>query len=47
MTTSVERVAVVATGSIGASWVSHFLAWGLEVAAVQYLTGGPTSVLRR
>ena len=30
---TVKRVAVVATGVIGASWVAHFLAYGLDVVA--------------
>src|SRR5476649_1099233 len=29
----IKRVAVVATGVIGASWVAHFLAHGLDVVA--------------
>ena len=30
---SVQRVAVVGTGVIGASWAAHFLAHGLDVVA--------------
>ena len=39
MTTNVRRVAVVSTGVIGASWVAHFLARGLDVVATDPVPG--------
>jgi 3-hydroxyacyl-CoA dehydrogenase len=36
---TVKRVAVVATGVIGASWVAHFLAQGLDVVATDPAPG--------
>jgi len=33
MTTSVQQVAIVGTGVIGASWATAFLARGLDVTA--------------
>ncbi len=39
MTTDVRRVAVVSTGVIGASWVAHFLARGLDVVATDPAPG--------
>jgi carnitine 3-dehydrogenase len=37
--TGVQRVAVVSTGVIGASWAAHFLAHGLDVVATDPAPG--------
>lgn len=43
-TSSVQRVAVVATGVIGASWATCFLARGLEVTATDPATGAEAAL---
>jgi 3-hydroxyacyl-CoA dehydrogenase len=45
---SVQRIAIVGTGTIGASWATHYLAQGFDVTATDPAPGaerrcGPTS----
>ena len=44
--TDIQRVAVVATGVIGAAWATYFLARGLDLAAADP-TPGAEDALRR
>jgi len=43
-TPSIQRVAVVATGVIGASWATYFLARGLEVIATDPAPGAEAAL---
>lgn len=41
---SVQRVAIVGTGTIGASWATHFLAQGFDVTATDPAPGAETAL---
>lgn len=45
-TDSVQRVAIVGTGTIGASWATHFLARGLDVVATDPVAGAEAATRR-
>jgi 3-hydroxyacyl-CoA dehydrogenase len=46
MTRSINRVAIIGTGVIGASWSALFLAKGLEVVATDVALGAEAALRR-